>query len=145
MPGQNEISDDTESAKVSALRLVGRAEQSSFGLSHKLRAKGFSRFAISEVIRSLAEDGIVDDFRFAVMWTRSRIRRKVESPRNLILQLQSRGISSKIAHSAVQSILEDDELDLLQQYIEKIDHTDALRETLRYEGFSADSIEKLII
>lgn len=121
---------------------MARAEQSRAGLVKKLRMRGFSAAEAAQALDRLAEEGMVDDLRFAGLWVNARLRHKPASPRNLRAALRSRGIDRKTAEEAVKTALEDaGEAQLLQRYIEF--YGEAPRARLCAEGFSAAALEAL--
>ncbi|MHB9292383.1 putative Regulatory protein RecX [Hollandina sp. SP2] len=136
-------------AEGQALRLVARAEQSSRGLFHKLKQRGHTAPCVQRVVSRLIEQAIVSDYRYAQMWLRARLARRLESPRYLLAALCSRGIDRDTAQEALAEILDfDTELAMLNQYLEKKypirnGSITILREKLKYEGFSSPVIDRL--
>lgn len=96
--------DEEFRARRKALELCARAEQSSAGLAVKLAAKGFSRRAAKAAIRSLSEEGIVDDERYARAWVRGRAERRAFGPALLVAELRSRGQSEGTIRAALSGI-----------------------------------------
>jgi regulatory protein len=125
-----------------ALRLVSRAEQTSFGLEHKLEKAGYSRACVNAVLARLRQLCVVDDLRYARMWLQARLGRRVEGPRRLLAALLRRGISRRNAEAALRAVLSPAaEKTLLDNYLRK----NRLQETritpdiagiLKREGFS---------
>jgi regulatory protein len=173
---QWELSGDEEAAfqfsaacfktERAALRLIARAEQTSFGLSNKLIRRGHSVEAVQAVVSHLMDLEIVDDTRYALLWLQARMARKLESPRYLIAALCKRGIKRNIAVAALKSILNtENESVLLRKYMKykgftietslinpkMYDKHSAdthknsflLKQQLKYEGFSSSAIELL--
>ncbi|MDR1986422.1 MAG: recombination regulator RecX [Treponema sp.] len=136
-------------AEGQALRLVARAEQSSHGLSCKLKQRGHAAPCVQRVVSRLTEQGILSDYRYAQIWLRTRLARKLESPRYLLAALCSRGIDRDTAQEALTEVLDfDTELAMLHQYLEKKHPVrngsiPSLRERLKYEGFSSPVIDRL--
>jgi regulatory protein len=130
-----------------ALRLVARAEQSSSGLSLKLQKKGYSRAEIRFAIDALVEAGMLDDLRYARLWAASRIKRKSDSPRELLYALCCKGISRGTAVAALKETLSTDvQLALLRRFVEKNGLGEsasdgALRKRLCFDGFSAEVLD----
>ncbi|GHV87545.1 hypothetical protein AGMMS50255_8410 [Spirochaetia bacterium] len=137
-------------AEKAALGLVARAEQCVFGLSHKLEKGGHQTACVRAVMARLTELEIVDDRRFARLWLQSRLNRRTDSPRKLLIGLHSRGIDRDTAGQALKSALHfEAEKALLGRYIEKNrllgeDPTAAdlssLKFKLKQEGFSLSLI-----
>ncbi|MDR2484198.1 MAG: recombination regulator RecX [Treponema sp.] len=131
-------------AEQTALRLITRAEQTSFGLSAKLERRGHSPSSVRAVISHLTERKMINDRRYAELWLQSRLSRKAESPRRLITALCSRGIDRTVAAETLTSVLHfEGESGLLKKYMEKnhLSIENTLKSKLKYEGFSAAVIE----
>jgi regulatory protein len=125
-----------------ALRLISRAEQTGFGLGHKLEKAGYSRPCVNAVLARLRELGIVDDSRYARMWLQARLAHRAEGPRRLLAALRRRGISRQNAEEALRTVLSPAaEKILLDNYLKKerlsgTDETQAVVRVLKREGFS---------
>ena len=139
-------------AESAALRLIARAEQNSLNLTRKLISRGHNSRVAKAVITSLLERGFLDNKRYAELWIRSRISvhksrgSKAVSPRQLLISLESRGISLKTAKAALWEVLDSEtEYALLLQFIEKNNQEKkgfSLKALLKYEGFSPETLEK---
>jgi regulatory protein len=131
-----------------ALRLVARAEQTVFNLTHKLERRGFAPAVVRMVVSRLRELEIVNDKRYAELWIRSRLTRRAESPRALTLSLRNRGIGKEDVRAALKLALNfENEWALLQRYLKKkrrvIDGGDpSLKYRLKFEGFSGPVLEQ---
>jgi regulatory protein len=136
-------------AEQQALGLVTRAEQSSRGLSRKLKQRGHTASCVQRVVSCLIEQGMVNDYRYAQLWLQARIARRLESPRYLITALRSRGIDKDIAQKALNTVLDfDTELAMLNRYLVRnhlvMDGSGInIRQKLKYEGFSFQVLEAL--
>lgn len=130
-----------------ALRLVARAEQCSSGLSLKLQKKGYSRVEVCSAIDALVKTGMLDDLRYARLWVASRIKRKADSPRELLYALRGKGISRDTAVTALKETLTADvQLELLRRFVEKNGlnesaDDEAGRKRLCFDGFSAEVLD----
>ncbi|MDR2481272.1 MAG: RecX family transcriptional regulator [Spirochaetaceae bacterium] len=135
-------------AEKTALRLIARAEQSKMNLLKKLRVRGFSSSIVKKAVQQLCETGMVDDARYAFLWTAARINRKIESPRSLIMLLRNRGIPPQTAAHAVRKALESaGEIEFLRKYLVKeknVSHNLLSKQKLLAEGFSTIAIETVI-
>lgn len=152
----NSLTDDSQEEEASrftalcnkaedaALKLIARAEQNSFGLTAKLEKKGYTRDVIEEVVSGLKNRGLLDDERYAVLWLRSRLRKKAQSPKMLTISLRKKGIDRRSSQKALVKVLDPDaEYALLTRYMEKQAGDETLsREKLKYEGFSMEVLEK---
>ncbi|GHU99426.1 hypothetical protein FACS189483_08680 [Spirochaetia bacterium] len=132
-----------------ALQLVARAEQTSFGITRKLEAKGHDKAQVRAVIAYLTGLEVVSDSRYAELWLQSHIRHPGPqvSPRRLQTKLCGRGISSDTARKALKTILDfETESTLLWNYV-NTNHLDtekkdpALKYLLKNEGFSAAAVQ----
>jgi regulatory protein len=132
-------------AERAALRLAARAEQTIFGLSRKLKRRGFKAPCVSAVLRRLADLDLVNDRRFAGLWIQARLARRMESPRRLLAGLRGRGIDRDDAEAALKAALNfQTESALLGQYIKKLYPVPGsetaegsfLKYRLKSEGFS---------
>jgi regulatory protein len=137
-----------------ALRLIGRAEQTSFGLRHKLEKAGYPRSCVNAVLSRLRDLRVLDDSRYARMWLEARLVRGAEGPRLLLAALRRRGISRQDAEGALRRVLSPAvEKVLLDNFLQKkrlpqhgavVDVTvSATADTVRLlkrEGFSPDLI-----
>ena len=159
-----EISDDEEAAfrfaaaclrtEKTALRLLARAEQNTFGLSRKLEKRGYDPACVRAVLEQLGETGLLDDRRYARLWLETRLCRQSSGPWRLLAALRSRGIDSDDAEAALKESLDDEtEFRLLLRYTEKFlrkhktagdsdEERRALKYTLKREGFSPQNIQR---
>ena len=134
-------------AEKTALNLIARAEQTCLGLAVKLQQRGFDGEVVKEVISRLSDRNLLNDERFAELWTRSRIAMgKVQSPRRLLISLAKRGIKRNSSLEAIKSVLDpEEEYALLLKYLERTEIPDAnrhLRLELKNEGFSPETISR---
>jgi regulatory protein len=137
-------------AEKAALRLIARAEQSSFGLAYKLQRRGHENACASAVISRLASLELVDDIRYARLWLESRLG-YARSPRRLLASLCARGIGRETAEAALKTALDEEaEFSLLKCFTEKKlrnskNHEQdrrSIKYLLRAEGFSSQAIER---
>jgi regulatory protein len=155
VPG-TEISPDEEESfrfassclrgEKAALRLISRAEQTGFGLKHKLEKTGYSRSCVNAVLARLRELRIVDDSRYARIWLEARLVRGAEGPRRLLAALRKRGISRQDAEAALRAVLSPAaERALLDNFLRKkrlprSGGAADIARVLKQEGFSPDLI-----
>jgi regulatory protein len=142
-------------AEKNALRLIARAEQSSFGLSRKLAKRGHAPDCVRQVIPRLEELELLDDRRFVRLWLASRLNRRTDSPRRLLSALCARGIDRDDAQAGLNAALDaETECRLLERYVKttekrksfriKPDKTGSVRSlkfVLKGEGFSPQAIQ----
>ncbi|MDR2094255.1 MAG: recombination regulator RecX [Treponema sp.] len=136
-------------AERQALRLVGRAEQTSRGVFLKLLKRGFSDACARAVIDHLSGLDIVNDQRYAELWLRSRLSRG-SSPRRLLASLRNRGIDRVSVQVACKSVFTvENEFALLVSYIKKNhlefeDDLHTFKFILKREGFSSIVLENYL-
>ena len=151
-----EVRSDYVRAQEAALRLIARAEQNIFGLSRKLKKRGYEAACIQAVISGLCEAGLLDDRRYACLWLESRMGRS-SSPWRLQTALRNRGIDQSDTEYAMQKVLDEDaEFQLLQRYIQKLKRKGKIKNTedpaslqsikylLKSEGFSSSGIQRFL-
>jgi regulatory protein len=154
LPGTEISSDEEENFRFAssclrgeraALRLVSRAEQTSFGIRRKLEKAGHSPPCVNAVLSRLQELNIVDDSRYARLWLQARLAHRAEGPRRLLAALRSRGIPRQDAETALQTVLTPAaEQTLLDNFLRKkrLPDEGGLRiiALLKQEGFSPELI-----
>ncbi len=96
------------SAYRKALELAARSEHSRVALQRKLEQRGFSAQVALLTVDRLAEEGAVDDRRFAEMWATSRLRRRPASRSYICAELRSRGVDAVDAAAAFNQIADTD-------------------------------------
>ena len=128
----------------SALKLIARAEQTNLGLTAKLERKGFEAPIIKTVVSDLLERGLLNDERYALLWLRSRIAKKSQSPKMLLASLRKKFIDQHSSISAIKKALDpDSEYALLLRYLEIQENPDSItRAKLRYENFSNETLDR---
>jgi regulatory protein len=141
-------------AEKAALRLITRAEQTSFGLSRKLGKRGFDPACVRQVVLRLEELDLLDNRRYTRLWLESRLCRRTDSPRRLLSSLCARGIGRDDAESGLKAALTHEaELLLLRRYVKKLEKSRRFRKAtsaqaarslkfcLKNEGFSYQAIQ----
>ena len=132
-------------AERAALRLIARAEQSILALIAKLERRGYTAEAVKTVISRLSERNLLNDERYAEYWIRSRLLRKAQSPRWLLISLGKKGIDRDSSHKALAKVLDpDSEFALLLKFIETRGNQggEAHRFQLKHEGFSVEVLDR---
>ena len=129
------------------LDLLSRREYTRWELELHAQERGFDSAVSSEVIESLAAEGLQDDARFASAWLASRLRRRPEGRRNLLMGLSARGVSGEIAAEALSDLDRESprwEEDALRRAHERAarrsDDPAAITRTLRRNGFEFSQI-----
>jgi len=86
----------------SALRLLHYRERSIKELSDRLSEKHYSPKTIAAVIKRLEELDLLDDKKFARLWTRSRIRFKPRSAWLIGRELREKGIEEEVIQQVIE-------------------------------------------
>ncbi len=94
------------SAREKALDLAARREHSRRELAQKLRRKRFPDDAIRDALDELEDRGIIDDRRFARLWTEARLRKRPEGRVQVIAGLMQRGLTREVAEECVREVYE---------------------------------------
>jgi|GEM_PF-731635 len=79
-----------------AAELLARREHSRFELSNKLRQRQFRNSIIRKTLDEFQRLDVLNDYRFAEMWVRNRIRRKSEGLTKLRAALKNKGVEDAI-------------------------------------------------
>ena len=88
-------------AEKQAAAYLNRAEHSAYQLTVKLQKKGYVKNEYQPALDYLAVNGILDDFRFAGAYLRTRSLSKKEGYTRLFSELRKRGIAVDIAKQAL--------------------------------------------
>lgn len=103
-------------ARQCALTLLAGRELTSAELRTRLRRRGFDPEVADAALRSLAEEGLVDDARAARARARHEIVIKRHGRSRVLRQVQALGVDRETAREAVRATFADvDEDDLLAQ------------------------------
>jgi len=86
----------------SALRLLNYRERSIKELEGRLLEKHYSPPTIDAVIKRLLELDLLDDSKFAQLWTRSRVRFKPRSAWLIGRELREKGIAEEIIQQVIE-------------------------------------------
>lgn len=95
-------------AKNRALRLLGYRERSIAEVKRKLATSGYPRRVVDAVVSRLVDLGLVDDARFAAMWSRSRASAGY-GRRRVARELADKGVPSETATKALDEAFGDDD------------------------------------
>ena len=107
----------TGTARVAALRLLGRRDYTTEELRTRLIARGFSPDDVARALEALVADGLADDRRAARTHIRTGSRVKGRGRRRLRQELDRRGLSAEIATEALAEHSDDDELAALRRVL----------------------------
>jgi regulatory protein len=139
-------------AEKSALNLIARAEQCSWGLKCKLEKKKYHNDVIQTVLDHLIKLNLVNDLRYAGLWLKSRIAKGTKGPRILSELLRVKGIDRETAEAALAASLPlETEAALLHRCLDKFrkknpenlaENKSTTRLFLKSEGFSTTAIDE---
>lgn len=94
-----------------ALTLLTARPYSERNLRRKLAQKQFAAGEADSAVERLMAIGLIDDKRYAEQFTRGRLLGGGASKLRLKQQLYTRGIDSKLAASAIDGVVDDEEID----------------------------------
>ncbi len=132
-------------AEIKAVDYLSRAEQSRFGLTRKLSAKGMQKEYIDRALDYLENKRYLSDVRYAGAWLNSRKATHHEGRIRLAAELCSRGIDRHTADRALTEFFEENpEAEECRKAVEKcirlgMDYDKAVR-FLSMHGFTAKMI-----
>ncbi len=88
--------------KTSAINLLAKRIQSEKELRLKLLRKKYEKEMINEVIEDLKQKGLIDDYKFALIYSEEKIRIKLWGEQKIKGELIHKGISSEIISQIVE-------------------------------------------
>ncbi len=106
------------SAYETALNLLTARPYTTRNLRRKLVQKEFPPAEVDAAIERLVGNGILDDSRYAAQFARGRLLGPGSSRRRIRQQLFQRGIGGEIANAAIESVIDEESVDL-EAVIEK--------------------------
>jgi regulatory protein len=141
-----------DSARVGALRLLGRRDYSAAELTNRLLDKGYPAEDVARVVGDLVADGSVDDRRLAHAYARSASTIKGRGRLRIKRELEARGVSAGLAAEATRALDNDDERATIARFIARKRGTAPLDRKRRQRlygqlirrGFSADLIARAL-
>jgi len=95
-----------------ALNLLTARQYTARNLRRKLVQKGFPAQDADATIERLIGNGLLDDSRYAAAFARGKLLGPGASKRRIKQQLYQRGIQGEIAAAAIESVIEDESIDL---------------------------------
>ena len=152
MPRGRSASPPPVSARIAALRMLGRRDLTRAELVTRLLDRGYPRPDVDDAVAKLVADRSVDDRRTAASHVRLASRVKGRGRLRIRRELEARGIEKEVAQAAVSEISADDDLDAIKRYLERkrlgadvspADRRRVFQQLIR-RGFSADAIAKLL-
>lgn len=143
--------DDPAAVRAKALELLARREHSRLELCQKLIQRGFSADRIESALDQLAEEGLLDEARFAELYACGRAD-KGYGPLRIGRELRERGVSQDLVDTVLTG-LENDWLPKLRELHRKrfkslvpTDMAERMRQTrvLRQHGFTLEQIKHFL-
>jgi regulatory protein len=95
-----------------ALNLLTARPYTARNLRRKLVQKGFAPSEIDATMQRLLGNGLLDDARYATQFARGKLLGPGSSRRRIRQQLFQRGIPGELADSAIDSVIEEEAVDL---------------------------------
>jgi len=119
-----------------------------------LRGKGYPEEIAKAIIILLEDEGLLDDYRFAIAWIRDRNNFKPRDKYLLVRELISRGINDKIINRGIEEEFPDDETELAQRAIaakaeiyKTLDRNTGIRRARNFlirRGFNYGTIHRVV-
>jgi regulatory protein len=147
--------EELKRAKACALRYLSYRDRSEFEICERLNQKEFAKDIIQETIDWLTGLGYLNDERFALNWSRSRISTKKFGEYRLRRELSAKGLATEIIEQTLRIVYaESNEWDLAQACAEKkLPHLKGidpksksrrLAQFLQRKGFASDIVYKTV-
>ena len=138
----------TCAVELKAVSYLARAEQSHFGLSRKLREKGYDKTMVEAALTYLEARNYLSDERFARAWLHGRRLNHYEGRTKLIAELASRGIDKETSAAAVEEFFsENDEYEICckayERFIKRGKEGEKLIAAMMTAGFSYKLIKEI--
>jgi regulatory protein len=137
------------------LRYLSYRDRSEFEVNARLRQKEFSKNIAQETIDWLLGLGYLNDERFALAWSRSRVSTKKYGEYRLRRELSAKGLASEVIENALRIVYsESNEWDLAQACAQKkLSHLKGidpksksrrLAQFLQRKGFASETVFKTV-
>jgi regulatory protein len=147
--------EELKRAKACALRYLSYRDRSEFEDNARLRQKEFSKNIAQETIDWLLGLGYLNDERFALSWSRSRVSTKKYGEYRLRRELSAKGLASETIENALRVVYsESSEWDLAQACAQKkLSHLKGidpksksrrLAQFLQRKGFASETVFKTV-
>ncbi|MGB2698024.1 MAG: RecX family transcriptional regulator [Candidatus Zixiibacteriota bacterium] len=94
-------SEKKRKAKEAALSLLSYRARSENEISQKLKKKGYDQNSIKEVIADLKRVNLLDDYEFACLWIKDRLRNRPRGVALLRQELKRKGIEKESIEKAL--------------------------------------------
>jgi regulatory protein len=120
-----------------ALNLLTARPYTARNLRRKLVQKGFAAPVVDTAMERLLGNGLVDDKRYAAQFARGRLLGTGASKRRIRQQLYQRGIPGEVADLAIETVIEEEAVDL-----EAVVERDARKKAASLAGLAAVVIRR---
>jgi regulatory protein len=120
-----------------ALNLLTDRAYSGRNLRRKLVQKGFPPADVDATLERLLSNGLLDDSRYAEQFARGRLLGRGASKRRIRQQLYQRGIQGDVADAAIDSVIEEESVDL-----EAVIETDARKKLATLSGLDLPVVRR---
>ena len=143
--------DSAGRARHSALRLLARREHSQYELRRKLKARGYGKGLVDELLTELVTERLLSDTRYAEAMVTHRASRGY-GPLRICMELRDRGVAERIVDKALQEAEIDCDERLRHTYerkygemaVESVKTWASRAQFLKNRGFSVDAIRRVI-
>jgi regulatory protein len=140
------------SARVAALRLLGRRDYSAAEVSARLLARGYPEDVVRATVAALLADGTIDDLRTAMAHVRTAAGVKRRGSRRIQRELEARGLAPDTVQTALGGLTPDDDLAAIRRLLARrplptplpADARRRLFQQLLRRGFPADLIARAL-
>ena len=147
-----DVTPPTTSARLAALRLLGRRDYSIAELTRKLTDRGYDTDEVDRVVRTLVEDRALDDRRVAEAHVRTASRIKGRGAIRIRRELEARGIEPALALAVTATLSADDQRAAITRLVARKTGGKPLDQGLRRRlflqllrrGFPADLVSKAL-
>ena len=147
--------EELKKAQSTALKYLSYRDRSEFEIRERLKQKDFSEATIQETVGWLIGLGYLNDERFALNWSRSRIATKKFGEYRLRRELSAKGLASETIEQTLQVVYSEiSEWDLAQSLAQKklsqlkgVDPKSKSRRLAQYlqrKGFPSDTVFKTV-
>ncbi|HWB29054.1 MAG TPA: RecX family transcriptional regulator [Vicinamibacterales bacterium] len=141
-----------DSARVVALRLLGRRDYTAAELRQRLTDRGFAPDLVEATLADLREQGLQDDTRAAHAHVRTASRVKGRGPYRIRHELQARGVPADAIEASTASLTPEDVRETLERLLARKhltlplpdDERRRLFQRLLRRGFSAEAIAEVL-
>ncbi|MEW6723645.1 MAG: RecX family transcriptional regulator [Bacillota bacterium] len=94
-----------------AVRFLGYRPRSAAEVVRRLETRGFSDQVVQAAIDRMAQQGLVDDERFAQLWIEGRTGSRPVGPARLARELAQRGVERSLAERAIARLYQAERLE----------------------------------